>query len=351
VRRHLISDAPIGVFLSGGIDSSLISLCSSKFLGENLNTLSIIFDEEGYSEKKFQDIIHKQIGSKHSCFLLKEKDFLDSTENIFSAMDQPTIDGINTYFISKFARESGLKTVLSGIGGDELFGGYPSFNRINKIWYLNKVNKNFRKIFSVFDFIGNDKLKKLSYLSMKSPLNFYLLFRGIFNMRSICGILDLELNEVSNCIENLVLQNTDLSGSKNCVSFLESDIYMKNQLLRDTDFMSMSNSVEVRVPFLDQDLVRYVFSVDPKIKYKTDIQKFLLCNSFKDMIPKEIVNRKKQGFVFPFQIWIKNNIGFFTDMINDKNQAVQKTIDSFQNGNLNWPRFWSLVVLSQKTMI
>lgn len=350
VKRHLISDAPIGVFLSGGIDSSLISLLSSKFLGSDLNTLSITFDESEYSEKKFQKIVQKKINSNHSSYQLHEKDFLNSVENIFSVMDQPTTDGINTYFISKFAHEDGLKTVLSGLGGDELFGGYPSFDRINKIWFLNKVNRSFRKIFSVFDYLGDDKIKKLSYLSMKSPHNFYLLFRAIHNTKSISRVLEIDQREVLKSLEDIPMMNIDSLEMRNAASLMESDIYMKNQLLRDTDFMSMSNSVEVRVPFLDQELVKYIYSIDPEVKFAGN-NKYLLQKTFENLIPKEILNRKKQGFLFPFQLWIKKNINMFSDLIKVKNPMVDNMIEDFKSGKLHWSRFWSLVVLSQKSAI
>jgi len=140
VQRHLISDAPIGVFLSGGIDSSLVTLIASQFQGENLRTLSVVFNEKEYSEERYQDLVVNKIHSKHRAYLVTEEDFINHLNDIFSAMDQPTVDGINTYFISKCAKEEGLKAVLSGLGGDELFGGYPSFQRIDKVWFLRKRN-------------------------------------------------------------------------------------------------------------------------------------------------------------------------------------------------------------------
>ncbi|MER3446543.1 MAG: hypothetical protein C4291_06710 [Candidatus Dadabacteria bacterium] len=145
IKRHLISDAPIGVFLSGGIDSSLIALASSNFERENLKTLSVVFNEKEFSEEYYQKIIVDKIGSKHRAYLISERDFIDNIDDIFSAMDQPTTDGINTYFISGCAKEEGLKAVLSGLGGDELFGGYPSFCRIDKAWFLRGVNGNLKE--------------------------------------------------------------------------------------------------------------------------------------------------------------------------------------------------------------
>lgn len=165
IESHLISDAPIGVFLSGGIDSSLISIIASRFKGKSLKTLSIIFDEKQYSEEKYQNSVVNQIQSDHSFHTISEKDFSENLQDIFRAMDQPTIDGVNTYFISKCAHERGLKAVLSGLGGDELFGGYPSFRRIEKLWYLRILQGS--PLPKIFQFLKKEKFKKLSFLSLK----------------------------------------------------------------------------------------------------------------------------------------------------------------------------------------
>jgi asparagine synthase (glutamine-hydrolysing) len=347
VKRHLISDAPIGVFLSGGIDSSLISLVASQFKGEDLRTLSVVFNEKEYSEERYQKIVHGKINSKHRAYLVTEKDFVNSLDDIFSAMDQPTIDGINTYFISKCAKEEGLKAVLSGLGGDELFGGYPSFQRIGKIWFLR--NRNLKSVFKLFRYSDNDRIKKLSFLSIENPLKFYLLFRGLYSIDVVSKILDIDEKEIQNTLKKVSIIGTDGIGCKNFVSLIESDLYMKNQLLKDSDFMGMWHSVEIRVPFLDRDLMEYTFSIDENIKFNGSAPKGLLLKAYKDILPSEIEHRSKMGFTFPFQEWMRNNIDSLLHYIPDcGRRPVGRIAKAFEERRLHWSRFWALAILGKE---
>jgi asparagine synthase (glutamine-hydrolysing) len=357
VERHLISDAPIGVFLSGGIDSSLISLLASQFHGDNLRTLSVVFNEKVYSEEEYQSLVLKKIKSKHRVYLVTEKDFISSLDDIFSAMDQPTIDGVNTYFISKCAKEAGLKTVLSGLGGDELFGGYPSFNRIEKLWFYKPDYNRFNLFFKFFEHMPHNKLKKFSFLSLPSPLSYYLLFRSIFTVRETASLLNITEKEVLIALSQLLnfstseLFNLPTSHPKNFMSALEANFYMSNQLLKDTDFMSMWHSVEVRVPFLDKEFMRLCFSIDEQVKFNRKRAKILLTKSFNDALPEEIILREKQGFTFPFDIWIRNNGRQFFDEAISKGSIgknVMKDIwHRFENGSLYWSKVWACLTLSK----
>lgn len=351
VERHLISDAPVGVFLSGGIDSSIITVSAHKFQGDNLRTLSVVFNEKEFSEETYQAVILNKINSRHNSYLITEMDFMGDLDDIFSAMDQPTIDGVNTYFISKCASKDGLKTVLSGIGGDELFGGYPSFSRIDMFWFLRRLNGKLRKPFSLLNHIMNDKFKKLSFLSIQNPISYYLLFRALFTIKDTARLLNIEEKEVSDALEKLYMKNDFTLNRRNFVSYLETNLYMQNQILKDSDFMSMWHSIEVRVPFLDKEFMELVFSIDENIKFNRNISKFLLTKAFEDILPEEIVLRKKQGFTFPFDVWIrKYGKGFFEVMLLEsgihKKQA--KTLwDSFEHGKLHWSRIWGLIVLRE----
>ena len=152
VKRHLLSDAPIGVFLSGGLDSSITAMLANEKGNRHLNTLSLYFAESRYSEKKYQDMVLHRLSCNHHQHLLSEQEFHNNFQRIISDMDLPGTDGINTWFISKYAKEIGLKAVLSGVGGDELYGGYPSFSRMNKVNMLAKLPGAFlRKSFSFTD--------------------------------------------------------------------------------------------------------------------------------------------------------------------------------------------------------
>ncbi|MCZ2298213.1 MAG: asparagine synthase (glutamine-hydrolyzing), partial [Chitinophagales bacterium] len=255
IERHLISDAPLGLFLSGGLDSSLLTLIAKPFVGNNLKTLSIVFEDEKFSEKKYQDIIINTTGAHHQSFIVKEEDFLNNLPDILEAMDQPTTDSINTYFITKFAKEYGLKAVLSGIGADEIFGGYNSFYRAKKIKQLQKIPK---AVLALANLVPNDRIKRITFLKDKSGVGEYLLNRGFYTINQVAKLLDCSTDEVKDAYKNIInLAPKELNeiSYQERVSYFERNFYMQNQLLKDTDFMSMWHSVEVRVPFLDKELM------------------------------------------------------------------------------------------------
>jgi asparagine synthase (glutamine-hydrolysing) len=346
IKRHLISDVTTGVFLSGGTDSSLITLLASRYQGERLKTLSVVFDEKNYSEEKYQNLVLQKTKSEHTAYRVTERDFADNLDDIFSAMDQPTIDGINSYFISKCAKEAGFKVVLSGLGGDELFGGYPSFDRIKKVWFLR--NSKMKSLSSLSEHIPYSKYNKVSFLGLKDPLNYYLFFRGLFPVRTVAEMLDAERSDVVNAVERIPVNVHKDMTPGNFASFLETNFYMQNQLLKDTDCMSMWHSVEVRVPLLDKELMEFVFSVRDSIKFNTGHPKHLLIKAFRDILPEEIVTRRKQGFTFPFQLWMKREPErFFAGDPGKNGNAVSRAIKSFRNGRLHWSRFWALAVMKR----
>ena len=339
VRRHLISDAPIGVFLSGGMDSTLIAILSSKFKGK-IKTLSITFKEREYDETLYQKIVSKSIGSEHHSYEVKKDDFYKNLEDIMDAMDQPTFDGVNTYFISKYAKEIGLKSVLSGLGGDEIFGGYPSFKRIEYLMFSRELLNTL-----IFEKIDDDRLKRFTYFNIKNPIAYYLMLRSVFTLKEISIILDADIREINNFLKDLYWEKgiKDL-GRKNFVSYLEM-FYMKNQLLKDSDFMSMWNSVEIRVPFLDKELLDYAFSIDERIRFKKE--KYLLKKGFDKLLPAEIIERKKQGFSFPMKEWLKE-IEFPINQSVLNRKAVSVFIKKQREGKLHWTKNWSLFIVSLK---
>ena len=336
VQRHLVADAPLGLFLSGGIDSSLLTLLASKYK-KNLHTLSITFNENNYSEKKYQDLIARKVNSNHQSFLLTKEIFVDSLPDILQAMDQPSSDGINSYFISKFAKEAGLKAVLSGLGADELFGGYPSFKRTKLLGRLKKIPSF---ILGISDMHSQDKFKKLRFLKEESAIGDYLFNRGYFIPSETARLLALDEKEVASRVFNVPIPEflTSISAG-NKTSYMESSLYMEGQLLKDTDFMSMWHSIEVRVPFLDYDLIKYVQTIKSDLKFGNKQGKFLLIDSFSDVLPQEIWNRKKQGFTFPFDIWMKDNLQQF--MQGKQNKLLNK---KFREGKLSWSRYWTYLV-------
>jgi asparagine synthase (glutamine-hydrolysing) len=342
VKRHLLSDAPIGVFLSGGIDSSIITSLAFDSQHEHLKTLSLYFSEAQFSEKKYQDIIIENLRCKYYQHLLTGEEFHKSFPAILQAMDMPSCDGINTWFISKYAKQNGLKAVLSGVGADELFGGYPSFNRIVIARQLQNMPSRMLQIASGS---STKKLNRLSYLSLEGAKGLYLFLRGLFTTSQIAHQLGAEENEIRGILsEHTMLPELNLLSAKNAASWMEMNIYMQNQLLRDADVMSMAHGVEIRVPFLDNKVIQAALNINSDIKYKGPLAKQILIDAFTDKLPGEIWKRKKMGFTFPFAKWMRDS-SFVADTMQSGNAASRLSYKKFTEGNMHWSHLMSLMFL------
>ncbi len=334
VKFHLISDAPLGVFLSGGIDSSAVAAFASLGRKEKITTLSVVFEEAEFSEKRYQDLMLERIKGNHKEIKITKEQFFKSYDKIFEAMDQPSIDGVNTFFISKAAKEAGLKVVLSGLGADEIFCGYSHFKRAKLIRNIQKLPSLFKSPLQLFS-VQNSRYAKFNHLFNKDILSFYLSMRGLFSPKETARILNIRLDEVFKFIENyssIVFSEKDLKSLEffdpvDLFSFLELKFYLQNQLLKDTDFMSMYHSIEVRVPFLDHQLVEYLSALPPHFKLDKKVNKPLLVNGIKNLVPPEILNRRKMGFTFPFEKW-------FSELPN-----TNYKLPIFKKSH--WSRFWA----------
>ena len=317
VEKRMIADVPFGAFLSGGIDSSCIVGLMAGVSNKPIETFSVTFNEDEFSEENFSNIIAKRFNTHHHEIKLNVTDFLNELPNALNAMDHPSGDGPNTYIVSKSTKQQGISMALSGLGSDELFGGYDVFKRAielkQKAW-LNLVPGLFRKTASA---LMNKKTiaadKKAQFLS-KPILNFdyfYPLSRAVFNdsqTRGLTGIKELPFNPVYKTVRTLPTNERNHLLSK--CSQAEISTYMQNVLLRDTDQMSMAVALEVRVPFLDYKLVEYTLGLPDKHKSLITPKK-LLTDSLKDLLPTEIIERKKMGFVLPWQVWMKNELKSF----------------------------------------
>ena len=256
------------------------------------------------------------------------------------AMDQPTLDGINTYFISMYAKEYGLKAVLSGIGADELFGGYPSFQQQKKMKWVNMAPGSLLK---AFQWVPDHRIRKLSYVGMQNSASEYLSYRGIFTPVSVASLLGTTQHEIEQDLEELST-HYPVNGLKdgNRISWLETNFYMQNQLLKDSDFMSMWHGLEIRVPFLDKEVMLMAGAIDAAIKFKKDPPKYLLVKPFEQELPVEIWKRKKQGFTFPFEGWLKEN-----EFIMPSTEDEKKLYKAFQNKRLSWGRYWCALLMKR----
>lgn len=341
VNRHLIADAPLGIFLSGGIDSSLCALMADHLGHNDLNTLSITFNEATFNEEPYQDIVLKRMRPhNHLAYKVDGSMFMDHLEDIFQAMDQPSWDGVNSYFISKCAHEAGLKVVLSGLGGDELFGGYPSFRRIG---LLNQLSRLPGFVKSMARYAPNDALARITFLNAQTKYKDYLFLRGAFVPSTIAGLTGISEKTTFESLSLLSVPDYPEERNLNLAAWLETNVYMENQLLKDTDYMSMWHSLEVRVPFLDKELLELMHRIHPATKFNFSQPKYLLTKAFNDLLPNEIVFRKKQGFTFPFSVWLKSNIEHFKPLLPDT-PVTEGLITSFMEGKVHWSRLWALMV-------
>jgi asparagine synthase (glutamine-hydrolysing) len=335
VERHLVSDVEVGVFLSGGIDSSIVTLLAKK----PIKTLSIEFEDAEYSEKIYQEQIAALAGTEHCSLLVTQSDFAKAWEDIHASLDQPTTDAINNYFVCKFAKEKGCKVVLSGLGADELFGGYPSFNRTGQIQRLKNLSRLQILKTGIAGAVFNYPTRKIDYFKKQIASSEYLTYRGLFTPADTAKILHITEKEVWRILSTYKMpyEYDNLKGAKNKVSAFECDVYMLNQLLKDADMQSMWHSVELRVPFLDVDVVSYMHQLPENIKYPAEGHKYLLVKAFKDILPQNIISRKKQGFVFPIQKWLGNISAMQNELL-----VPEKYYNSFNKGHLTHSRLWGI---------
>ena len=344
VNRHLIADAPIGVFLSGGIDSSIVALEASKFKGTDLHTLSLTFDDADFDESKFQQIMVKKLSSRHSSKQITEQAFQEQSNEILQAMDQPSADGINTWLVAKLAKAQGLKAVLSGLGGDELFGGYPSFKRMRLLKKLNALLPKFA--LKLFRYLPKENYQKLAYLQLHSNLGYYLALRGYFAPNQIAAILNIPVKEVWDKLGQLGFSDFNRENPDLFASYLEQNMYMKNQLLRDADAMSMQHGIEIRMPFLDQEFLIAINRIHPSLRFNKKLAKGLLIKSYQDLLPEEIWNRKKMGFSFPLQKWLKRSA--LTEKLRlDKNASVASFTHGFLEDKVHWSKLIALYFVAE----
>ena len=320
VLSHLVSDVPVGVFLSGGIDSSaLVAILSHN--GVRAKTFSLVFEEEEFDEAKYSREVARRFGADHHEIAVSPTDTLASLPEALSAMDQPTIDGINTYLVSARTRAAGIKVALTGLGADEMFAGYSNFRRVPK---MEAFSKRFGRLprlaqgplsASVALFAGkDDRSRKLAELAAgnDSIIHPYFLVRTLFGAAEREQLFSATNDQVSQPSLDQVMQ-ASLTESRmldpvNRVSYLESHWYMRNTLLRDADFMSMAHGLELRVPFLDRALVEACFRIPGEKKIQGKAPKSLLLASLGVELPPGIVNRPKRGFTLPFERWLRGEM-------------------------------------------
>ncbi len=361
VSRQLVSDVPLGAFLSGGIDSSAIVALMTEVSTEQPMTFSIGFVESRFDESQYAEMVAKKFNTHHTALRLGSDDFLHELSNALDALDTPSLDGANTYVVSKITRKAGVTVALSGLGGDELFAGYEPFKRYvawKKHFFWSLPLSLRRALASPIQWSKTSKMRRLGELGQVPEFELehvYPLFRSVLDRKTVAhlGQINTPFNPVSNFLHehNKTIQALPLLSQ---YSVAEMSGYTSHMLLKDTDQMSMASGLEVRVPFFDNDLVAYVLSLPDAIKYPHS-PKELLVQSLGDLLPPEIVHRPKMGFTLPWEQWLKGPLHDFCDaqiqsacdrqLLNpDKVQAMWQSFQKGQ-GDVLWSHVWMLVVL------
>jgi asparagine synthase (glutamine-hydrolysing) len=380
VKSHLIADVPVGLFLSSGLDSGAIAALAAKAQA-GMQSFTLTFPGTAFDEAEAAGVIAKRCGTRHTEVPLEGRAIVDRLDGALAALDQPTMDAVNTYFVSWAARKVGLKVALSGLGGDELFGGYPTFvdtprlSRLIRIsWFVPAVVRRWTKPL-VAALAGQrsspDAVRKAAaaWVSPDALPHPYFFTRTLFPPGRLEQIIEPRFRPSTIGPDGVTLEPTWLGWLQRAadearkleqaagISWLEMRSYMASTLLRDTDSVSMAQSLEVRVPLLDTPLVEFVGSLPDAARHRPGAQKALLVEAVGGLLPTEMLAQKKRTFTLPWEEWLRGPLRKRLEA-SFANPApclapvllpggVQSVWSEFLAGKTTWSRPWSLYVLNE----
>jgi len=364
VRLQMVADVPIGAFLSGGIDSTALAALGQRASTQPIRTFCVVFDEAVYDEREHAQAAARHIGTEHTELHLSDRIVRDSLDRALAAFDQPSMDGMNTYFVSQVTRAAGLTVALSGVGGDELFGGYNGYQRFlqGERWgrRFGRLPAPIRSGLSpVVGRLARSEAQRKAALLLKRPHSSHLLVRQAFHESQISRLIPKPLLAAPEAWESGAFGalTAEIAGYDvvNRASAWELQTYMLSTLLRDTDQMSMAHALEVRVPLLDHRLVEFLFGLPGSVKLKAGQPKPLLTLPLGDALPGQCVHRRKQGFELPFAVWFRRGLQdrmreFFLGQGGTPNplfrpKGMARLWQQFEAGRVSWSRVWCLFVL------
>ena len=359
VRAHLVSDEPVGAFLSGGIDSSAVVSLMRKAGQSDIGTFCIGFEDEKYDESSYAGTVAELFETRHVCHTMREGDFRDCIDGFFKSMDQPTVDGLNTYIVSKLAHDNGYKVVTSGIGGDEVFGGYRrDFNKLPKLCnLLQKSGAPSRAL-----------LRQLIQLGMRTgiaPAYYSRVVNYLSGPPTLARCLDMGRSLFSGSeIEKMFSDSAageqaaafngdaflpeldDSLNRRDSVSCFLLSRFLGSQLLRDSDNFSMAFSLELRTPLVDSVYYEALAQIRNESWFlEGDIGKSLFVDAVGDL-PRSITHRTKKGFTPPFQKWMQN-VSFPLQSGYISEAFYEETLQAYRQGKALWSRVWMLIVLDR----
>jgi asparagine synthase (glutamine-hydrolysing) len=340
VQHHFVSDVPVGIFLSGGIDSTAVVALARQTQTQDLRTYSIAFEEERWNEGEVAQKVAHHFDTEHTEYVLTPTLGRELLPQFLKTLDQPTIDGFNSFCVSQLARKDGTRVVLSGLGGDELFGGYLSFQKVPQ---MVRMGQTLQGLGALHTTVGmglerwgtSNRTRRLGDWLQQAPTtaSAYGCVRGIFSHGEACTLLRQYIGDATLPNRNRLPCPASLPSLTDEVSWLELNRYMRNQLLRDSDVMSMAWGLELRTPFVDRALLEAITPIPSNIRLATGKQ--LLIQAVPEL-PDWVVNRPKQPFAFPFDRWLAGDW-----------QSALPDVQATPNIPLHpWSRRWSLSILN-----
>ena len=370
IRAHRVADVPVGAFLSGGMDSTAVVGLMTRLGGPRLKTFSLVFGESGYSEQASARLASQTFGTEHHEDLLTGARVAADLPRLLAAVDQPTGDGVNTYYASRLARAGGVTVALSGLGGDELFGGYPSFRmlprllRLLPLWRRLPPGLRGRVLEQLRNRPGTRARKLADFLGHARDLHeLASLQRRVLPETQRLALLAPEARRLAARLgpNHPMLEDFafELLGADpfQVISAWELRTYMADTLLRDSDVFSMAHSLELRVPFVDRVLLEWLWPQPAWFKYDPRAAKRALADATADLVPAAIRHRPKQGFALPFPQWMRAELRPFLDeTFSAASLAACPWLDAGEAGRLwsaylaghdprAWSRVWTLAML------
>jgi asparagine synthase (glutamine-hydrolysing) len=381
VRAHLIADVPVGLFLSSGLDSSAIAALAARERS-GICSFTLTFPGKAYDEAPLARSVAKHCGTLHREIPLQGNTVVSRLDEAVAALDQPSMDGINTYFVSWAAREAGLKVALSGLGGDELFGGYATFTDTPRIirlirmaWFApsplrNAIAPLLRSVLASRSSPDAARKAIAAWLLPDALPHAYFYARSLFPVGAgLSRLIAPRFRPSSVAEDGVTLEPTWLGwleraadGARKLegmgsVSWLEMRCYMASTLLRDTDSVSMARSLEVRVPLLDTPLVEFVSALPEAARRRDGTSKALLTESIAELLPREILAQKKRTFTLPWEEWLRGPLrkeldASFAEPVPGlapflHADGVREVWSNFLAGQTSWSRPWSIYVLNE----
>jgi len=378
VRLHLLSDVPVGVFLSAGVDSTTVANLAQKTSQAPIHTFTLAFEEKEYSEGAMARRIADAIGTRHQEVLLTEQQFITQLDAALDSLDQPSFDGLNSYYISQAVRQTGLKVALVGTGGDELFGGYTSFRdlptllRLSKRsrWLPRSLTREIGKLLSsVLQRSRGTVPAQTRWAKLPAMIEHgddllslyqlaYALFLPAFQRQLLgCALTEAIIDGLPAAMRSRLEFETCGRSSLSALSVMEQRLFLGERLLRDTDATSMASSIEVRLPLVDQVLLEHVDRLKDRERYLPLRRKALLRRTGLRGLDPALFERAKTGFVLPYDRWLRRAMSKVMDQAMRDPDAVRPTglnpdtvrrlWQAFLDGapGLYWSRVWAVYVL------